>query len=129
MNDTSSDADRQERLQRRLGYSFTNPELFERALTHRSTGREHMERLEFLGDAVLGLVISEHLYARFPDRSEGQLSRMRAAMVRKESLLRIAKNLKLSTLLVVGEGERSNGGVKSPSIAANAAEALIGAVF
>lgn len=129
MNDKSSEADRQERLLRRLGYTFANPELFQRALTHRSAGKEHMERLEFLGDAVLGLVISEHLFARFPDRSEGQLSRMRAAMVRKESLLKIARTLKLSTLLIVGEGERSNGGIKSPSIAANAVEALIGAIF
>jgi len=122
-------ADRRVRLQRRLGHTFSNRELFDLALTHRSAGREHMERLEFLGDAVLGLVIAEHLYARFPDRPEGQLSRMRAAMVRKESLLAVAKSWQLASLLIVGEGEKSGSGIRSPSIAANAVEALIGAIF
>ena len=129
MGDQRPTADRRAKLQRRLGYTFNNRELFDLALTHRSAGPEHMERLEFLGDAVLGLTISEHLYARFPDRPEGQLSRMRAAVVRKESLLAIAKAWQLPALLKVGEGERSGQGIKSPSIAANAVEALIGAVF
>ena len=129
MGDHGTAADRRARLQRRLSYTFSNQELFDRALTHRSAAQEHMERLEFLGDAVLGLVIAEHLYARFPDRPEGQLSRMRAAMVRKESLLAVAKSWQLTSLLIVGEGERSGSGIKSPSIAANAVEALIGAIF
>ena len=117
------------RLQQQMGYSFSNQNLFERALTHSSAGPNHMERLEFLGDAVLGLVISQHLHGRFPERPEGQLSRMRASMVRKESLLKVAKRWKLDLLIHAGAGERTVRGIKSPSITANAVEALIGAVF
>ena len=124
-----ADADKQNRLQKRMGYIFSDQSLFERALTHSSAGPNHMERLEFLGDAVLGLVISQHLHGRFPDRAEGKLSRMRAAMVRKESLLKVAKRWKLDQLIQVGPGERTAKGIKSPSITANAVEALIGAVF
>ncbi len=116
-------------LEKKMSYSFDNQTLFERALTHRSASAMHMERLEFLGDAVLGLVIAEHLHARFPDRREGHLTRMRAALVCRDALLRVAGKWKLVSLLHVAEGERSATGVKSPSIAANAVEALIGAVF
>ena len=125
----SAEADKKSCLQQQMGYSFSNQGLFERALTHSSAGPNHMERLEFLGDAVLGLVISEHLHARFPERAEGQLSRMRASMVRKESLLKMAKKWQLDQLIHAGAGERTARGIKSPSIAANAVEALIGAVF
>lgn len=125
----SARQNQENRLQRQMGYSFSNHDLFERALTHSSAGPNHMERLEFLGDAVLGLVISQHLHGRFPERAEGELSRMRAAMVRRESLLKVAKRWKLDVLIQAGAGERTARGIKSPSIAANAVEALIGAVF
>jgi len=125
----AEDVGRLNRLQKQMGYSFSNFALFERALTHSSAGPNHMERLEFLGDAVLGLVISQHLHSRFPERAEGELSRMRAAMVRRESLLKVAKRWKLDALIQTGMGERTVTGIKSPSITANAVEALIGAVF
>jgi len=116
-------------LQRRINYQFRNAGLLQRALTHRSTEREHMERLEFLGDAVLGLVIAEALHGCFCDAAEGELSRMRAALVRRETLLKVAAVWQLVPCLQVGEGERTRDGIKSPSIAANAVEAVIGAVF
>jgi ribonuclease III len=118
-----------ELLQETIGYSFNDQGLLKRATTHRSASSEHMERLEFLGDAVLGLVISEYLHQRFLQYTEGELSRMRAALVRKESLLKVAKMWKLAAYLNVGEGERNNGKLKAPSIAANGVEAMIGAVF
>lgn len=118
-----------ESVQHALGYRFNQTTLLKRALTHRSASSEHMERLEFLGDAVLGLAIAEKLHARFPDYSEGELSRMRAALVRKEGLMKIAALWQLDGALLVGEGERSAGKLKSRSIAANAVEALLGAVF
>lgn len=118
-----------ERLQSTVIYQFRNEALLKRALTHRSASSEHMERLEFLGDAVLGLVVAEYLHEKFPQYAEGELSRMRAALVRKESLLDIANSWSLDHCLHVGEGERKNGELKSKSIAANAVEAVIGAVF
>ncbi|PIW51387.1 MAG: ribonuclease III [Zetaproteobacteria bacterium CG12_big_fil_rev_8_21_14_0_65_54_13] len=120
-------------LQQVIAYQFRDPALLKRALTHCSALRGaitgHLERLEFLGDAVLGLVIAEYLHHSFPDKPEGLLSRMRASLVCRDSLLVIAADWHLSACLVVGEGERSARGVKSPSITANAVEAVIGAVF
>ncbi|MES0372436.1 MAG: ribonuclease III [Mariprofundaceae bacterium] len=116
-------------LQNRVVYQFRSEALLKRALTHRSASSEHMERLEFLGDAVLGLVIAEQLHEQFPQYAEGELSRMRAALVRKESLLDVASDWSLDQCLHVGEGERKNGVLKSRSIAANAVEAVIGAAF
>ncbi len=124
-----SASDKQRQLETTIAYSFSDTDLLERALTHRSMTDLHMERLEFLGDAVLGLVISEHLHHQYPEKSEGQLSRMRSALVRKESLYDVALAWKLTQYLHVGESERMEGGIKSPSIAANAVEAVIGAVF
>jgi len=118
-----------ETLQQRIGYHFQDIDLLRRALTHRSASGEHMERLEFLGDAVLGLTVAEYLHDRFLNYTEGELSRMRAALVRKESLTRVATGWKLASLLLVGEGERDRGKLKSKSIAANAVEALIGATL
>jgi len=112
-----------------IDVQFKHIELLSRALTHCSYSTIHMERLEFLGDAVLGLVIAEYLHDLFPDEAEGQLSRLRAGLVRKESLYAIAQIWNLEGYLQVGEGERSSQGVKSPSIVANAVEAVIGAVF
>lgn len=113
-----------------LGYRFQQPALIQEALTHRSTSDQHMDRLELLGDAVLDLVIAEHLFTTRPEADQGALSRLRAALVCKQSLKVIATNWSLGELLRVGGGERQpGGGVKSPSILADGVEAVIGAVF
>jgi len=117
-----------------IDYAFSDRQLLNRALTHRSTSQSgqnlHLERLEFLGDAVLGLVISEYLHDTYPDKPEGDLSRMRSVLVRKQGLLKVADAWQLVAYLCVGESERDGrGGIKSLSIAANAVEAVIGAVF
>jgi len=117
-------------LQGRIGYQFRDPQLLQRSLTHRSHSAEHMERLEFLGDAVLGLTMAEHLHARFSTEDEGGLSRMRASLVCKESLGVIARQWQLADELQVGDGERTQqGSIRSASIASNAVEAVIGAIF
>jgi ribonuclease-3 len=116
-------------VQQAIGYHFKDHSLLKRALTHRSASSEHMERLEFLGDAVLGLTIADYLHGKFPHYSEGELSRMRAALVRKESLMAVSDVWQLERFLIVGEGERKSGRLKSRSIAANGVESLIGAVF
>lgn len=116
-------------LQHRLQHSFSNPALLLRALTHRSFSADHYERLEFLGDSVLGLVISDLLYVRLSGLPEGDLSRVRANLVRQETLHQLAVELGLPELLRLGEGEVRSGGQKRPSILADALEALIGAVY
>ena len=117
-------------LQARIAYSFSDTGLLEQALTHRSSAEAHLERMEFLGDAVLGLVISEALYASHPDADEGVLSRMRAHFVCRESLLAISRQWDLAGCLTVGKGERdARGAIKSESIQADAVEAVVGAVF
>ena len=117
------------RLEERLGHRFRHGELLEQALTHRSFGTPHNERLEFLGDGVLGCVIAEALLARFPQLSEGELSRMRASLVRQEALAAAAASLELAGYLRMGQGESARGGAQRPSILADALEALFGAVF
>jgi len=116
-------------LQQRLQHHFSDRRLIERAVTHRSFGAEHNERLEFLGDAVLELAISTLLFTRMQHVPEGELSRVRALLVRQDSLHRIALRLGLSELLRLGEGEARSGGRERPSILADAVGALIGAVF
>ena len=116
-------------LQRRLGHTFADPALLRRALTHRSCGADHYERLEFLGDAVLGLVVATLLVRRLPQGREGDLSRARAALVRQDALHRIALQLGLPALVRLGEGERRSGGHERPSILADVVEALLGAVY
>lgn len=116
-------------LQRRLGHTFANPDLLERALTHRSFSADHYERLEFLGDSVLGLAMSGLLYERLQRLSEGELSRIRANLVREETLFGIAKTLGLSNAMRLGEGELRSGGQQRPSILADVVEALVGAVY
>ena len=116
-------------LQSRLGHAFGDPALLPRALTHRSFGTEHNERLEFLGDAVLSLAISSLLYRHFADSAEGDLTRVRAHLVREESLHRLALALRLPEVLRLSEGEARGGGAARPSILADAAEAILGAVF
>ncbi len=116
-------------LQERLGYRYTRADLLRRALTHRSWGAEHNERLEFLGDAVLSLAVSRLLYERHADSDEGDLTRVRAHLVREDSLHRVALSLGLPDVMRLSEGEARGGGAQRPSILADAVEALIGAVF
>ncbi len=115
-------------LQGRLCYQFSDPTLLARALTHRSAGRHHNERLEFLGDAVIGLAAASAFYDRFPEADEGVLSRLRALVVSGRSLAAIAKAFDLSPCLILGESERKSGGRHRDSILADTLEALLGAV-
>ena len=116
-------------LQERTGYRFVRPELLRRALTHRSFGADHNERLEFLGDAVLSVAISALLFERFAGSDEGDLTRVRAHLVREESLHRVALVLGLPDVLRLSDGEARGGGAQRASILADALEALIGATF
>ena len=116
-------------LQQRLGYRFLQPGLLIRALTHRSVGADHNERLEFLGDAVLQTAISALLYERFAGSDEGDLTRVRAHLVREDSLHRLALTLGLPEVVRLSDGEARGGGAQRPSILADALEALIGAAF
>jgi ribonuclease-3 len=116
-------------LDKKLGYVFRQPALLQRALTHRSYAPEHNERLEFLGDSILGCVISRHLYSSYPQLSEGELSRLRSSLVKEETLATLALQLELGSHLKMGEGELRSGGFRRPSILADALEALFGAVF
>ena len=116
-------------LQARLQHQFSDPQLLARALTHRSFSADHNERLEFLGDSVLNLAVAALLYERLRDLPEGELSRVRANLVKQDTLHQLAAGLGLSELLRLGEGESRSGGQKRPSILADALEAVIGAVF
>ncbi len=113
----------------RLGYAFSDPEILGRALTHRSASGAHYERLEFLGDAVLGLVVTEVIYAAHPDAEEGSLTRLRARLVRRETLRELAVELGIAEQLQLGSGELRSGGFQRGSILADALEAVFGAVF
>ena len=116
-------------LERRLGHRFAAPELARQALTHRSFGTPHNERLEFLGDSLLNCAVAALLYERFPALPEGDLSRLRAALVNQSSLSDIARDLGLGERLRLGEGELKSGGFRRPSILADALEAVLGAVY
>ncbi|BDM63628.1 ribonuclease 3 [Shewanella sp. NFH-SH190041] len=117
------------RLCRTLGYEFTKVELLTQALTHRSAANKHNERLEFLGDSILSIVISDALYHQFPKATEGDLSRMRATLVRGDTLAIIAQEFKLGEYLLLGPGELKSGGHRRESILADAVEAIIGAIY
>jgi ribonuclease-3 len=118
-----------EHLIQLLGYQFTQPKLLEQALTHRSAGHTNNERLEFLGDAMLGFVIAEALFSQHPHADEGQLSRLRAGLVKKESLATVARSLSLGDHLHLGAGELRSGGHTRDSILADAMEAVFAAVY
>jgi ribonuclease-3 len=120
---------KREALQDGLAYLFRDPRLLQQALTHRSHSTPHNERLEFLGDGVLNCIIAAELFVRFPAIREGELSRLRASLVREQRLHEIAAGLALGDFLRLGEGELKSGGFRRPSILADALEALIGAVF
>ena len=117
------------RLQQRIGYRFHDGGLLERALTHRSLGARNNERLEFLGDAILGFEVADHLFRTVDDANEGQLSRMRAHLVKRETLAEIARELELGMILRLGPGELRSGGHARDSILADAVEAIIAAVY
>ncbi|AMR66352.1 MULTISPECIES: ribonuclease III [Pseudomonadaceae] len=117
------------RLERRLGHTFQNQELMLLALTHRSFAGRNNERLEFLGDAILNFVAGEALFERFPQAREGQLSRLRARLVKGETLAVLARGFELGEYLRLGSGELKSGGFRRESILADALEALIGAIY
>lgn len=117
-------------LSRRLGVNFRDPALLELALTHRSiSGSKNNERLEFLGDAILGMVIADFLFREYPREKEGRLTRLRATLVRQESLAAVARELRLGDELRLGSGELKSGGFRRDSILADALEAIIGALY
>ena len=122
-------------LEEKLGYTFQNTALLENALTHSSCANESRgklqsnERLEFLGDSILGMVVADHLYRNHPDLPEGELTRTRAALVCEESLVEVAAELNLGEYLRLGKGEESGGGRHRPSIQADAVEAVLAAVY
>lgn len=113
----------------RIGYHFDDLELLQQALTHRSFGAAHNERLEFLGDSVVNCAVALELYQKFPLLAEGELSRLRASLVNQQSLAAIAQRLELGEHLRLGEGELRSGGARRPSILADAVEAIVGAAF
>lgn len=116
-------------LETRIGYAFTQPKLFAQALTHRSLSGTNNERLEFLGDSVLNFIIAHQLFNLFPNLAEGDLSRLRAQLVKESSLAEIANELHLGDYLKLGEGELKSAGWRRPSILADAVEAIVGAVY
>ncbi len=117
------------RLYRKLGYQFSDANNLTLALTHRSHSKKHNERLEYLGDAVLGMIIAEALYQRFPEQPEGKLTRMRASLVKGETLAKIGLEFELGDILLLGSGELKSGGHRRSSILADAVEAIIGAIY
>lgn len=116
-------------LERSIGHTFSNSSLLQTALTHRSHSSPHNERLEFLGDSILNGVIARQLFDRFPEMPEGDLSRLRANLVRQDSLHQLALSLSLGKSLRLGEGELKSGGSQRPSILADSLEALFGAIW
>jgi ribonuclease III len=118
-----------EKLQKNIDYHFSDVALLKQALTHRSVNKNNNERLEFLGDSILGCVISHELYHRFPLVDEGQLSRLRSSLVRGQTLAILSKTLNLSETLLLGQGELKSGGFRRESIQADAFEAILGAIF
>lgn len=116
-------------LLKKLEYTFSDPSLLDEALTHRSYSSKNNERLEFLGDGILNFVIAHELFKLYPDVQEGDLSRLRANLVNKDSLAEIAGHLKLGEVIKLGSGELKSGGFRRPSILADAVESILGAVY
>ncbi|GFD74292.1 ribonuclease III [Alteromonas sp. IB21] len=121
--------DKYRRLYKAIGYTFNNEALLEQALTHRSAAKQHNERLEFLGDAILGMIVGETLFKRFPAVPEGKLTRMRSTLVKGETLAELAKEASVGELLNLGPGELKSGGHRRSSILADAVEAILGAIY
>ncbi len=118
-----------QRLEKKIGYSFKQADLLHLALTHRSANSKHNERLEFLGDSILSFVIADELYHRFPKINEGDMSRMRATLVRGHTLAELAREFELGDYLKLGPGELKSGGFRRDSILADAVEAIIGGCY
>ena len=118
-----------DKLQQKINYQFKDIALLKLALTHRSMGKNNNERLEFLGDSILGVVISRELYKRFDHVDEGKLSRLRSHLVRGQTLAQLARELELSDILILGPGELKSGGFRRESIQADAVEAIFGSVL
>lgn len=118
-----------ERLQRKIGYQFANIDYLTQALTHRSAATKNNERLEFLGDSILNFAIGEALYGRFPKANEGELSRMRASLVKEETLAIIARQFDLGDAMKLGPGELKSGGFRRESILSDCVEAIIAAIY
>ena len=116
-------------LEQKIGYTFTDGKLLKTALTHRSYDKNHNERLEYLGDSILGFIIAEALYQRFTDQPEGILTRFRASLVKRETLAKLARGLGLGEYLLLGTGEKRSGGWRRDSILSNTLEAIIGAIY
>lgn len=117
------------KLSRQIGYEFKDPGLLKQALTHRSAAKQHNERLEFLGDAVLGMIIARELYDKFPNVPEGKLTRMRSTLVKGDTLAELARESDVGELMNLGPGELKSGGHRRSSIIADAMEAIIGAIY
>lgn len=118
-----------QKLEKLLGHTFSDPDLLQLALTHRSMGGRNNERLEFLGDSIVNFVIAQALYEQFPKAKEGQLSRMRASLVKGVTLAQIGREFALGEVLRLGSGELKSGGFRRESILADAVEAIIGAIY
>lgn len=116
-------------LQRKVGYTFSNLDLLQRALTHRSVGGEHNERLEFLGDSLINVLIAERLYQAYPEAPEGELSAMRASLVCGKMLAEVARSLSLGEYMLLGEGTLKSGGRRLDSVLADTYEALLGGIY
>lgn len=116
-------------LYKSLGYEFDDPSLLRLALSHRSSGRSNNERLEFLGDSILGFIIAEQLFNELPTAREGELSRLRAGLVQKSTLADIARELEVGSYLILGQGEKKSGGPRRESILADSLEAIISAIY
>ncbi|MFT5426501.1 MAG: ribonuclease-3 [Gammaproteobacteria bacterium] len=117
------------KLENAIDYKFEDKALFETALTHRSIGRGNNERLEYLGDAALGFIIADAIFKKFPEATEGELTRLRSSLVKGETLAELARELNLGDFIKLGPGERKSGGWRRDSILANTLEAIIGAVY
>ncbi len=118
-----------QKLEQTIGYGFENIEYLQLALTHRSYGAEHNERLEYLGDSILGMIIAKKLYDLFPNCPEGDLTRMRSTLVRETTLAQIARDFSIGSCLRLGQGEQKSGGARRDSLLADAVESIIGAMF
>jgi len=116
-------------IEKKLGYHFNNRDLLQQALSHRSSGNNHYERLEFLGDSILGFIIAEELFRKFPNATEGQMTRLRSNLVKGKTLAELSRKLSLGDYILLGSGELKSGGYRRDSILADAFEAIVGAIY
>ena len=122
-------SDQLDRLEKKLGYHFEDPNLLVQALSHRSVGNRHYERLEFLGDSILGFIIADEIYQKFPNATEGQMSRLRSTLVKGTTLAKLSQQLLVGDFLQLGAGELKSGVNRRESILADAFEAILGGIY